>query len=208
MNIFIIRHGQSTANARTTGEDIPDKQIDLTEKGVEQARICGKHIVEYCAKNDISLQSSIMISSPYKRARVTADLINDSLQLPQKIMYGLSEYQKGLEYQDIKISQSHLLEEIYNNICEKIDSIHESPVEIILRAKSLLNSLKNLNYENIFIVSHYGFIRALDIALLNKPVSTYFNGPKIKNCSVRHYILNKDKCTFIGNVDNNLVIEK
>lgn len=208
MNIFIIRHGQSTANAGTASTDILDKKIDLTEKGEKQAEQCGKLLLNYCIENDINLQSSIMINSPYKRAQKTANLINQSLKITQKTSYTLCEYQKGTENQDITIPKNGFLEKIYNKLCENEDSIDESPVEIVLRAKVFINSLKKLNYENVFIVSHYGFIRALDIALLNKPITTYFNGPKIKNCSVRHYMLKENNCTFIDNVDNILIIEK
>lgn len=207
MRIFLIRHGESLKNAGLIKKGIPDQDIDLTENGVRQAEICGERILRYCSENNINLQSSIIIKSPYKRAQRTADIINQSLKLTQIISFLAIEYQKGVEDGDITIPTISPLRNIYNDACNNY-SANESATEIVLRAREMIRLLKKLNYENVFIVSHYGFIRALDIALLNKPISSYFNGPRIENCSVRLYMLKKDECTFIDNIAITSTIEK
>lgn len=208
MRIFLIRHGESLKNAGLAREGIPDQNIDLTEKGIMQAENCGKLIFRYCNENNIELKSSIIIKSPYRRTQITADIINRSLKITQKVSFLAIEYQKGVENGDLTIPTSSLLKRIYNETCASEYHVNESPIEIVLRAKELISALKKLDYENVFIVSHYGFIRALDIALLNKPLNSYFNGPKIKNCSVRLYMLKDDKCTFINHIEDVSTIEK
>ncbi len=43
--IFMIRHGQSAANADTSIYNrVPDYRIPLTERGVEEARIAGEDL--------------------------------------------------------------------------------------------------------------------------------------------------------------------
>ena len=73
----------------------------------------------------------------------------------------------------------------------KIDT-NETPSELTLRAKQAILSISNSNFENVILVTHNGFIRAFDLAFLNKPIKEYYAPQKIRNCSIRHYEITKE----------------
>jgi phosphohistidine phosphatase SixA len=69
MKIFLIRHGESTANA--DGNYVhrtPDHLITLTENGIKQANAGGKWLADYCVQNNISLENARIWRSPYMRS--------------------------------------------------------------------------------------------------------------------------------------------
>lgn len=207
MKIFLIRHGESTKNA---GEcTLDDWKVPLTNKGNQQALQLGKDLLRYCNDNNIKLANSVMISSPYIRAKQTAHNINQSLKLPLLINYSLSEYQhensESINIIQNEINQnllkhSPMLENIYKT--QTKFNPNENEVEIVLRAKSLITSLKKLPYDNIFIISHKGFIKAFNTAFNNKEYSYYFNHQNIKNCSVMYFIIQENELKDEGNILN------
>lgn len=68
--ILLVRHGESTGNVEREFSRDPD--IDLTERGVEQACATGRHLAREFSPTRI-------VASPYFRARRTAALIGDAL---------------------------------------------------------------------------------------------------------------------------------
>ena len=72
MKIYVVRHGQTKWNLEGRIQGKTD--IELNEKGREQA----KTIRDLIAKYDIDL----IISSPLKRAKETAEIINSKLKCP------------------------------------------------------------------------------------------------------------------------------
>ena len=85
MKLYVARHGQTRWNSqnRVLGRtDIP-----LNETGIEQA----KGLAEKAA----SLGIDIIISSPLKRARQTADIVGDALGLSVLTDERLTEFDFG-----------------------------------------------------------------------------------------------------------------
>lgn len=90
MRLFIVRHGQSKANVNwDENRNVADHAIDLTEIGYEQAKEAGKALAWYL-ENFISRFSSTrdrilpqirLWHSPYRRARQTADAIEETCRL-------------------------------------------------------------------------------------------------------------------------------
>ena len=72
MKFYIIRHGQTDWNKK--GKIQGKTDIELNEEGIEQAREATKKL-ENC---DID----VIISSPLKRARKTAEIINETKNVP------------------------------------------------------------------------------------------------------------------------------
>ena len=66
MKIYVVRHGQTNWNVK--GKIQGKSDIELNEKGIEQA----KELKELIKNYDINL----IISSPLKRAKQTAEIIN------------------------------------------------------------------------------------------------------------------------------------
>ncbi|WP_246942281.1 histidine phosphatase family protein [Bacillus pinisoli] len=79
--IYIIRHGETDWNAagRLQGRvDIP-----LNNRGIGQAKECRDYLTQF--------DWDVVISSPLKRARQTAEIINEALQLPLVLMEEFQE---------------------------------------------------------------------------------------------------------------------
>lgn len=81
--ILYVRHGESTANINGVA-GVSDAQ--LTEKGAEQARITGKNL-----KNE---GVATIACSPFIRARQTAEIIAQELNIPVYELVTIDELQE------------------------------------------------------------------------------------------------------------------
>lgn len=76
--LYIIRHGESEANIDSSIYFFKnDSEIELTSNGIQQARICGKSLVNRLGQN----KECCIFHSPYRRAKDTADLIDSEFVL-------------------------------------------------------------------------------------------------------------------------------
>jgi len=208
MHIFLIRHGESLKNVGKC--DLEDWKVPLTNKGENQALQVGQNLLNYCKTNNISLDNSIIISSPYIRAKQTANNINKYLNLPLLINYSISEYQhynqttdniEELDEYNKKLSTScPVLKKFIDNQVD--ENQNENNVEIVLRAKSVISRLKSLPYDNVFIVSHKGFIKAFITAFNNNNYSSYFEHHVVENCSVKLFDIDHNIFQEKGNILN------
>ncbi|SET24332.1 broad-specificity phosphatase PhoE [Oceanobacillus limi] len=84
-SICLIRHGETDWNA--TGRMQGKTDIPLNAKGIEQAEHCGAslHPADY----------DVLITSPLKRAKRTAEIINQYLHLPMIEMKDFAERSFG-----------------------------------------------------------------------------------------------------------------
>lgn len=180
MKILVTRHGQTDWNVekRIQGRT----NIELNNKGIEQA---------YQTKENLENEKiDLIICSPLKRAKQTADIINKDRNIPiiyderlLEICYGENE---GRLHDDFDYDGFWSI----INTHEYKDA--ENVNKFIQRVHNFLNDLKNRKEENILIVTHNGVCRA---------INTYFNGiPNdnniidlgIKNCEVVKYNFDKD----------------
>ena len=179
MKILVTRHGQTDWNVekRIQGRT----NIELNNKGIEQA---------YQTKENLENEKiDLIICSPLKRAKQTADIINKDRNIPiiyderlLEICYGENE---GRLHDDFDYDGFWSI----INTHEYKDA--ENVNKFIQRVHNFLNDLKNRKEENILIVTHNGVCRA---------INTYFNGiPNdnniidlgIKNCEVVKYNFDK-----------------
>ena len=179
MKILVTRHGQTDWNVekRIQGRT----NIELNNKGIEQA---------YQTKENLENEKiDLIICSPLKRAKQTADIINKDRNIPViyderllEICYGENE---GRLHGDFDYDGFWSI----INTHEYKDA--ENVNKFIQRVHNFLNDLKNRKEENILIVTHNGVCRA---------INTYFNGiPNdnniidlgIKNCEVVKYNFDK-----------------
>lgn len=177
MKILVTRHGQTDWNTEKRVQGRTDMQ--LNDKGIEQA---------YQTKENLKDEKiDLIICSPLKRAKKTAEIINEDKNVEiiyderlLEICYGENEgkVHNEFDYEGVwDIVNTHEYKD-----CEKVN-------EFLKRVHSFLDELKNRNEENILIVTHNGVCRA---------INTYFNGiPEdknliklgIKNCEVVKYIV-------------------
>jgi phosphohistidine phosphatase len=77
MNIFILRHGIAVERG-TKGFDV-DAERPLTGKGKRQLRTSA------AAMKRMKLRFDLILSSPYKRARQTAEIVAEELKLKKRL---------------------------------------------------------------------------------------------------------------------------
>ena len=156
MNIYVTRHGQTNWNVEKKVMGRCDEP--LNEVGLKQAEETRKNLLD----KDIDL----IISSPLKRAKKTASIINRDRDI--KIIYDeriierdFGEFE-GLATKDFDFAG--YWNYYKNNYYEKAENIQE----FFDRVYSFLDDiLKKYKDKNILIVAHGG---------ISIPIACYFNG--------------------------------
>ena len=183
MKVYVIRHGQTDWNLAEKPQGKTD--IELNETGIEQAQKAKKEMDKY--------KIDLIYCSPLKRARKTAEIVNEDKKC--NIIY-----EKALEERGFGDFEGKSREEIKNMIGNweklhdyKINS-NEGNVEPIQdlcnRVWNFLDEIKSKEKEkDILIVTHAGVCRA---------INAYFNGAyegssisiaNMGNCEIREFEL-------------------
>ena len=176
MAILMIRHGQTDWNVKHKVQGKAD--IELNTTGKKQAEEIGKKLKDE--------KIDIIISSPLKRARQTAEIINNNLKCQIIYEEGISERDFG-EFEG-KTGEEFDFEGFWdykiNKKFEKAENIRDFFSRIYGTLDDICNKYKG---QNVLIVSHGG---------VSVPVNCYFNGIPdidnlislgIKNCEVVKY---------------------
>lgn len=178
--IFLIRHGQTDWNLEGRTQGIQDS--NLTEKGIEDTKLLAKRLREE--------EIHVIYSSTLNRAKKTAKIISNELNIPVKYNEDLVELNYG-EWEGLTI------EEIRNKYPEQLDNWFTRPHLTIFpdgedlikaqeRVVTAFNNILNENKEkekNILIVSHSTMIRLLLLNILDMNLSSY-NRLKQNNCAI------------------------
>ncbi len=140
--IYFMRHGESTANAKRIIAGHAD--APLTKKGIEQAHMAGRDIVRQ------KLTFDLIFSSPLKRALDTAHIVAGEVGLSKDIIISdlLIEQSRGnLEGKSVDI-----LETITDS--ELVAQGGEGAEALSLRARQTLEWCLQQEGDQILIVSH------------------------------------------------------
>lgn len=176
MEILFVRHGQTKWNVLKKVQGKAD--IELDEKGIKQAEETRDFL-----KNE---KIDLIICSPLKRAKQTADIINQERNIKMIIDPRISERDFG-EFEG-KFKNEFDVEAFWSykqNIkYDKAENIRT----FFKRVYSFLDSIKNeYSEKRILVVSHGG---------ISIPVKCYFEGIPdmetlfplcLKNCEVAKY---------------------
>lgn len=181
MKFYIIRHGQTDWNKK--GKIQGKTDIELNEEGIKQAEEAKRILKDY--------PIDMIVSSTLKRARKTAEIINEAKNVPIIFKEALEE--RGLgefegktqqEFQD-KIWNSEILANY--NLNKQYKGV-ETIQDLCDRVWNLIEDLKEEYYDkNILLVTHGGVTRA---------INGYFNGPNeegiledlnLHNCEIRTF---------------------
>ena len=140
--LLLIRHGQSQYNAQLT------KYLDseLTEEGMEQARITGKFLKDEFGH----INEFVGITSPYMRCLQTARIIREETGLHFTVNPGPREIMVKYSEAEVKNKREHFSEFVWNHM-DDLFFVQESEQEFIDRMKSFHDSLE---HEKVVIVSH------------------------------------------------------
>lgn len=174
MKVYIVRHGQVTHNALKQYNATDD---DLTELGIKQANELKDKI-----KN---MRFDVIICSPLKRAKHTANIININ---NQNIIYDkrIKERNCGdLSGKPLEVTDREEYWNYYTNIQY---GTSENIKLFFKRVYNFLDELKTKKYECVLIVAHSG---------VSKAFNGYFEGINdgkflnrgLKNCEMKEYEL-------------------
>lgn len=205
--VWIVRHGESAGNvardaamaAGHTHIDIAERDVDvpLSDRGIEQARALGRWFSQFPQ----SERPEVVLTSPYLRARRTADLIREchgmvDTALPAVVDERLREREFGILDRLTKagVEQFHPQQAQLRAIMGKF--YHRPPggeswCDVILRLRSALDTL-SLHYgaRRVLIVSHEVVVSCLRYLLEDMNEAQIMEIDRqgdVANCGVTEY---------------------
>ena len=163
--LYIVRHGQSIWNAenRFTGW----KDIELNEKGIEEAKKVGKLIKKHNIQID-NIYTSDLIRTKQTAHYIQEKLVQETLTCNNSQLLNERNYGdfSGLNKNEVKIEKGadflHKLRRSYD--FRPING--ESLDDVVKRVKEFVDLyLENINHENTLLVAHGNSLRALFVVL-------------------------------------------
>jgi broad specificity phosphatase PhoE len=157
MLVYFVRHGESASNAAPGGMALPLEQGDrLTERGFEQARAVAERLAAAGATR--------ILASPLRRARETAEVIAERLELPITEVEELRELRESEGFGELPLEDQRLRRWSEWMAEHGDDPDHsyrggESFNEITQRARVLQQLLVADRVETTIAVSHGIFMR-------------------------------------------------
>lgn len=173
--IFVTRHGQTDWNAQKRIQGRTD--IELNSKGIEQAY----QTKEILKNTNIDL----IICSPLKRAKQTADIINIDRNIP--IIYDERLLEICFGENEGKNKYTFDYAGFWNIINTHEYKDAENVNEFIKKIGAFLDDIKRYKEENILIVTHNGVCRAINVYFNGIPEDKNLIKLGIKNCEVVSY---------------------
>lgn len=190
MKLFLIRHGESEANVdNNVYYNTPDFNIELTERGVNQAIGVGQRLIQ---KLDHTAPT-LMIHSPFHRAKMTAHYLNEHAQLDMK--------ECPLIYEQLYKPSFASFNEEYTSYSEEAldfskywykEGGMESINDCYQRAVQFYTLLKTGYYRNVqqlVVVSHGTFLRCLIGVINQQSVDEIIHSPDLQNCCLESFYI-------------------
>ncbi len=201
MRLFLMRHGQTDHNEEK--KLIGNLDVDLNETGRNQIRAIAQTLID---KN-----IGVIVTSPLKRARQTAEIVNGLLKVDIVveerfkernfgILEGLSWDEFSQKYPAIasQPGNSEKRQEYLPN-GESIETVNE-------RVKSALSTLyKKYAGKSILLVTHQGIIRLIRRLLVQESVEDTLNN-EFKNGEYKE--IEVSKSNFDSNILSDVELEK
>lgn len=174
-HFYFIRHGETVWNVENKICGATD--IELTEKGHQQAIETGKKILEQ------GIHADIILSSPLVRASETARHISEITGIPMEIEQRLKEQNFG-RYESTPRDGKEFYE-AKKELASRFGT-GESMLQVAQRIYNLLDDIKAGDRE-VILVAHNGIVRIVE-SYFREMGSDEFSLCGIKNCEVRKYV--------------------
>ena len=205
--IWIVRHGQSAGNvARDAAEaaglpliDIMTRDMDtpLSDLGREQARALGRWFREMGEEQ----RPTVVLCSPYVRARETAELVLEAAGLPRdRLTFNPDERLREKEFGILDRLTKHGILQKYPELGEQRAHVGkfyfrppggESWCDVILRLRNVIDTItREYRRERVLIVGHQVIVscfRYLFERLSEQEILDMDRAADIPNCSVTSY---------------------
>lgn len=187
MNVYFIRHGEAGGNLNRTHQGADDT---LTKKGRIQVKALSKRLKKF--------PIDFIFSSPYLRARQTAELISKELDLKVEYWDDLKERKRPSEVEGLSYDHPEAIEISRITKEKQINadwrySDDESYNDLLKRAKAVERRLlkKHIN-QNVLCVSHIGILMIIVLQLILKHKLTpkvfwqFYHHSKHGNTGITH----------------------
>lgn len=160
---YLVRHGEAENNVRDILNGAGRGEYHLTVKGQGQARETALYLKQF--------PIDFIITSPLARAKETAAILQESLEVPRSIDTRLTETRFGsFEGKDIQ-SFLDFMEQHGGRTVGDPDQGIEGYMDIRERVRSLLLDVQSVfQRKHIVIVSHLDTLQELYAELLGEPV--------------------------------------
>lgn len=149
--IYFVRHGETDWNA--TGRLQGRTDIPLNETGMKQAEQCGEFLK--------SLHWDVMLTSPLRRAKQTAEIINRVLNLP---LYEIDEFIE----RDFGDAEGMTMKEVIAAFPDRKYPNKEDRISLNAR---IMEGLRKINEQygerNVLLITHGAVINTLFDELSN-----------------------------------------
>ncbi|MGV3741469.1 MAG: histidine phosphatase family protein [Burkholderiaceae bacterium] len=211
--IWIVRHGQSAGNvARDMAEaaglhliDIATRDVDvpLSPLGERQSAALGQWFKDMPP----SEQPSVVLFSPYLRARETAQLILESAGIdPEDVVYVADERLREKEFGILDRLTTYGIRQKYPELAEQRMHVGkfyfrppggESWCDVILRLRSVIDTIvREYACERVLIVGHQVIVNCFRYLLERMDEEQILSLDRIAdvpNCSVTSYEFDPDR---------------
>ncbi len=181
MDIVFIRHGESTANRMGIIQGQGD--FPLSETGREQARLTEKALVDFRPQR--------VYTSPLRRGRETAEIINGPHGAPLMALAELMEYDLG-EFEGFTMDEiTARFPQVRERTARGVPFHHlpadaETDEQVDKRTRRALSMIMQCGCNRVVVVSHLGVLAFMIAVLLERLSLDNPCGKKLvlKNCSI------------------------
>ena len=182
MKLYVIRHGQTDWNVAGKCQGMTD--IELNSTGIKQAEQARNEITNY--------KIDLIICSPLKRARKTAEIINEVTNCKIISDERIIERCVGKIEGTTKEEWNSIIGDdvdIVNNYNLNYDKQDIEPIQTVCkRVWDLLDEIKEkYKDKNVLLVTHGGTCRAINAYFNGIGEDEHVESAKIKNCEIREY---------------------
>ena len=179
---YIIRHGESKANKEGIIISSPEngtKSYGLTDLGKEQVK---KSITE---NKHLFDNESLIISSDFLRAKETAEIIKEELELAEVIFNALLRERTFGELEKAHHSHYNKVWETDRNNPDNKEWGMESPREVLNRGKQLISKLEDeFVQKTIILVGHGDPLQILRVGVKQKCPSSHMDEEGLHNAQL------------------------
>ena len=173
-HFYFIRHGETVWNVEN--KICGETDIELTQRGHEQAIETGKKILKQ------GITADVILASPLIRAKETARHISEITGIPMEIEPRLKEQNFGIYESTPRNGEE--FHEAKKDMASRFGT-GESMLHLAQRIYNLLDDIKASDRE-VILVAHNGIARMVE-SYFREMTNEEFSSCGIKNCEIKRY---------------------
>ncbi len=172
--LYLVRHGQSEANAAHI--IMGQHESDLTKLGREQAKAAGIQAKQH--------HFDLIVSSPQRRARQTADIIAEQIGYDLQKIVLLDNLKERFVGEFEGKAYDHTTYATADGIINEDVPGIEPLEQLQARAQAALSEIQNLPAQSVLIVCHNWIGRMLLLTANDQPVHLFYQMERLANATL------------------------